>query len=224
MSGAARPLTPVGVFGGTFNPVHYGHLRSALELVERLDLTRLHLMPCAVPPHREAPSCSAEDRAAMVELAVAGEPRLCCDTRELGREGVSYTIDSLLHLRSEVGHGHSLCLVMGCDAVHNINTWHRWRELLEVAHIAVIARPGWHIPEHGEVADWLAQHRVEGAAVLHERAAGGLLLQELRPLAISSTEIRDLLAKGRSARYLLPEPVLDYIQDRQLYTRGQTHA
>lgn len=217
MSSAPSRLVPVGVFGGTFNPVHYGHLRSALELVEHLGLEHLRLMPCAVPPHREAPSCSAGDRAAMVELAVASEPRLRCDTRELARNGVSYTIDSLLELREELGAGHSLSLVMGCDAVLKINTWHRWQELLDIAHIVVIARPGWHFPRSGEVARWLEEHRGAGAEVLRSEAAGRILVEELRPLSISSTEIRDLLAAGQSARYLLPEPVLDYIQDRKLY-------
>ena len=117
MSQALSPLIPVGVFGGTFDPVHYGHLRSALELSERLGLGQLRLMPCAVPPHREVPACSAEHRAAMVALAVAAEPRLSCDSRELRRDGRSYTIDSLIEMRAELGAGHSLCLVMGCDAV-----------------------------------------------------------------------------------------------------------
>lgn len=217
MNSAPSQLTPVGVFGGTFNPVHYGHLRSALELVEHLGLDHLRLMPCAVPPHREAPSCAAADRAAMVELAVSSEPRLRCDTRELERAGTSYTIDSLLQLRGELGEGHSLSLVMGCDAVLKITTWHRWEELLEVAHIVVIARPGWHFPQQGGVADWLEAHRVPDPKVLLSAAAGSILVEELRPLSISSTEVRELLAAGQSARYLLPEPVLDYIQDKQLY-------
>ncbi len=217
MSPAAGQLLPVGVFGGTFNPVHYGHLRSALELVEHLGLDHLRLMPCAVPPHREAPSCCAEDRAAMVELAVASEPRLRCDTRELKRDGVSYTIDSLLELREELGEGHSLSLVMGCDAALKINTWHRWEALLDSAHIVLIARPGWHFPRRGEVAEWMQAHRAADAEVLRSHRAGSILVEELRPLAISSTELREMLADGRSARYLLPEPVLGYIQDRQLY-------
>jgi nicotinate-nucleotide adenylyltransferase len=207
----------VGVFGGTFNPVHYGHLRSALELVEHLGLDHLRLMPCAIPPHREIPGCSAVDRAAMVELAVASEPRLSCDTRELDRDGISYTIDSLLELREELGDAHSLSLVMGCDAVLNITTWHRWEQLLDVAHIVVIARPGWHFPDKGEVANWLEAHRAAGKDVLVTAAAGSILVEELRPLAISSTEVRQLLAEGQSVRYLLPEPVLDYIQTKQLY-------
>ena len=217
MSRASAPLAPVGVFGGTFDPVHYGHLRTALELVELLQLQQLHLMPCAVPPHRELPSCAARHRAAMVELAVAGEPRLVCDSRELGRAGVSYTIDSLVELRRELGEGHSLCLVMGCDAVLGITTWHRWQELLDWAHVVVIARPGWQLPVAGPVADWLRQHRLADRRPLRERPNGGTLIEELRPLAISSTEIRRLLAAGRSPRYLLPQAVLDYIQTHKLY-------
>ena len=216
MSEARAPLSPVGVLGGTFNPVHYGHLRSALELVERLQLQQLRLMPCAVPPHREAPGCSAEHRDAMVQLAVAGEPGLACDSRELRRAGKSYTIDSLIDLRDELGDDHSLCLVMGCDAVLGIDSWHRWGELLDWAHIVVIARPGWHLPQSGTVAEWLVAHRLPAAAA-RQRPAGGIIVEELRPLAISATEIRDLLAAGRSARYLLPEPVLDYIQSHHLY-------
>ncbi|GAB5451082.1 MAG: nicotinate-nucleotide adenylyltransferase [Halioglobus sp.] len=210
-------VAPLGVFGGTFNPVHFGHLRSALELVEKVGLQRLGLMPCAVPPLREAPGCSAAHRAAMVELAVAGEPRLYCDARELARDGKSYTYDSLLELRSEEGPGRSLCMVMGCDALLAINRWHRWRELLSVAHIVVIARPGWSFPDSGEVGEWLAQHRAPTAGALHAAAAGSIVIEELRPLAISSTEVRELLAAGGSVRYLVPESVLEYIEHNKLY-------
>lgn len=208
---------PVGVFGGTFNPVHYGHLRSALELAERLQLQQLRLMPSAQPPHRSAPECSAAHRTAMIELAVKGEPRLACDDRELQRAGKSYTIDSLIELRGELGAGTSLCMVMGCDAVLDIATWHRWEELLDWAHIVVIARPGWELPSTGEVAQWLKDYRVEDPQSLRQSPAGCIAIAELRPLAISATEIRDILAAGKSARYLLPQSVLDYIQTNKLY-------
>ena len=211
-------LSPlVGVFGGTFNPVHYGHLRSALELVERLQLEQLRLMPSASPPHRDAPECSAERRAAMVELAVTGEPRLVCDAREMQRPGKSYTIDSLIELRGELGAQQGLCMVLGCDAVQDIATWNRWQELLDWAHIVIIARPGWQLPRAGELAQWLKTHQLESPELLRQRPCGGIVIEELRPLAISSTEIRDLLASGRSARYLMPQSVLDYIQTHTLY-------
>jgi nicotinate-nucleotide adenylyltransferase len=211
----------VGVFGGTFDPVHYGHLRSALELVERLQLEQLRLMPCAQPPHRAVPRCSAAHRAAMVELAVAGEPRLACDLRELNRPGKSYAIDSLVELRAELGEQCGLCMVMGCDAVLDITQWHRWRELLDWAHIVVIARPGWRLPRTGEVAQWLDSGRVEDSSALRQRPAGCIAIEELRPLPISSTEIRALLAAGHSARYLMPQAVLDYIQTHKLYRQTQ---
>jgi nicotinate-nucleotide adenylyltransferase len=153
----------------------------------------------------------------MVELAVAGEPRLACDSRELQRSGKSYTIDSLMDIRRELDAGQSLCLVMGCDAVLAIDNWHRWQELLDWAHIVVIARPGWHLPQAGVVAEWLESHRLVSVDELRQKAAGGIIIEELRPLAISSTEIRDLLAVGQSARYLLPEVVLDYIETHNLY-------
>ena len=218
MSGG--PLSSVAVFGGTFDPIHYGHLRSALELIECLGLEQLRLMPCAQPPHREATTCTAAQRAAMVELAVVGEPQLMCDTRELQREGLSYTIDSLIELRSELGDDKSLSLILGCDALLKIDSWYRWQELLSWAHIVVIARPGWCLPHSGPVAQWINQHSQQDVGCLAQRAAGSLLIMELRPLDISSTEIRELIAKGRSVRYLLPESVLDYIEEHRLYLQA----
>ena len=219
MSITGAPHPPLeGVFGGTFNPVHYGHLRSALELVEGLQLERLRLMPSARPPHRAAPQCSAEHRAAMVELAVALEPRLICDARELHRSGKSYMIDSLIELRGELDAESGLCMVMGCDALLGITKWHRWQELLDWAHIVIIARPGWELPRTGEVAHWLTEHRLDDRSELRQRPTGGIVIEELRPLAISATEIRQMLEAGQSARYLLPQSVLDYIQTHQLYS------
>lgn len=210
-----RPLE--GVFGGTFDPVHYGHLRSALELVERLQLQRLRLVTSARPPHRDEPRCSAAHRAAMVALAVAAEPRLESDDRELRRPGKSYAIDTLAELRGELGADVGLCMVMGCDAVLGITTWHRWQELLDFAHFVIIARPGWALPRTGEAARWLRQYRLDDHSELRQRPAGGIVIEDLRPLAISSTEIREGLAAGLSPRYLLPQSVLEYIQAHQLY-------
>jgi nicotinate-nucleotide adenylyltransferase len=217
LSQAQQAVAPIGVFGGSYNPIHIGHLRSALELVEKLGLEQLRLMPCAVPPLRDEPECSASDRAAMVELALSDEPRLVCDTRELKRSGKSFTIDSLAELRAEVGDARSLCMVVGCDAVLQINRWHRWQELLELAHIVVIARPGWTLPEEGEVANWLRQNAMQEGQSIAAAPAGRIVIEELRPLPISSTEIRELLRAGRSPRYLVPQGVLDYIATHNLY-------
>lgn len=217
---SSKLFIPVGVFGGTFDPIHCGHLRSALELSERLELAQLRLMPCATPPHRQSTDCTAPQRAAMVELAVAGESRLVCDTRELQRSGPSYTIDSLIELRQELGEQTSLSLIMGCDALLDIGSWHRWKEILDWAHVVVIARPGWQLPEHGPVAQWIEDNRLSAGDGIKQRAAGGILIEELRPLTISSTEIRAMLGSGRSVRYLMPESVLDYIEQHRLYRKS----
>jgi nicotinate-nucleotide adenylyltransferase len=217
LSRASALLAPVAIFGGTFDPVHNGHLRSALELAERLQLAEVRMMPCAVPPHRESPERSAQNRAAMLALAVQSEPLLSCDRRELKRDGPSFTIDSLIELRQELGEQRSLCLIMGCDAVLGITCWHRWEELLDWAHVVVIARPGWQLPEGGAVADWLGANVCTDPDVLRGSSAGRVLIEELRPLPISASEIRQILAGGKSPRYLLPKSVLDYIAKNELY-------
>ena len=216
MTGPASVSGPLAIFGGTFNPVHLGHLRSAVELVERLELDELRFMPCALPPHREAPGVDAATRAALVDLAIAGAPRLACDRRELEREGPSYTIESLLSLRAELGTARPLLLVMGSDALAGLPGWHRWEELLDHCHIVALARPDAALPAGGPVADWLARHEV-AAEALRARPAGGVHLLKLRPLPISATEIRGLVQSGRSARYLVPDPVLAYLERHGLY-------
>lgn len=216
MSGSEQSA-PLAIFGGTFNPVHYGHLRSALELVEHIALAECRLMPSAQPPHRDVPVCSAEHRAAMVELAVQGEPSLVCDRRELERDGPSFTVDSLRDLRREEGEHRSLIMVIGCDALLGLPGWHRWESLLEYAHVLVIARPGWSLPATGDIAAWLDEHQTTEVETLKKQPAGKVYIEALRPLDISATEIRRLLESGKSARYLLPEQVLDYIDTHQLY-------
>ncbi|MFN2288431.1 MAG: nicotinate-nucleotide adenylyltransferase [Chromatocurvus sp.] len=215
MTGAARS-GGVAIFGGTFNPIHHGHLRSAVELPEHLPVAGLRFMPCALPPHREPPGISARQRAAMIELAIEGESRLSCDIRELERSGLSYTIDSLCSLRQEIGPRRSLILVMGCDALLGLDHWHRWQELLQHCHIVAIARPGWEWPTRGELADYLASRRVT-AETLSQAPAGGVCTVSLRPLPISATEIRSLLQSGLSARYLVPDAVHTYIHQHSLY-------
>lgn len=208
---------PLGIFGGTFNPIHHGHLRSALEVREQLGLERLLLVPAASPPLRDAPSVSAAVRADMVELAVATEPGLACDRRELSRSGPSYTYDTLAGLRDESGAARSLCLVVGTDTLEQLDRWHRWRELTALAHLVVIARPGWKMPVSGAVGEWLAERSAADRGALHEAPCGSVLSLELRQLPISATEIRDMIAAGRSPRYLLPDAVWDYIQRTGAY-------
>ncbi|MBU3069780.1 nicotinate-nucleotide adenylyltransferase [Aestuariicella sp. G3-2] len=212
----ASKLQSLGLFGGTFDPVHYGHLRMALEFKQRLVLDEMRLLPCHVPPHREAPGRSSEDRAAMVRLAVADCPDLSVDERELKRDEPSYTVETLAELRRELGDHVSLCWCVGMDSLVNLNRWHRWRELLDLAHLVVAARPGWSLPQQGDVAEWYQQHQVT-PETLHSRSAGGVVIVEQSLLDISATSIRELIAAGQSPEFLLPDAVRRYIEDNRLY-------
>lgn len=207
---------PVGVLGGTFDPVHYGHLRPALELLETLGLGEVRFIPCRVPVHRGAPSVTAEQRLELVRLAIIGQPGFVVDDRELRRPGPSYMVDTLSSLRRELGDA-PLCLIVGGDAFRELNTWRRWQELTDLAHLVVMQRPGASLVLPSALEAFVATRRVDKARLLHERPAGSILLQPVTQLAISATQIRDLLARGQSVRYLLPDPVLAYLHDRALY-------
>ncbi len=205
-----------GVYGGTFNPIHLGHLRSAQELFERLPLTHLRFVPAKLPPHRDEPSVSAEHRAAMVEAAIAGDKRLSCDRRELARQGPSYTVDTLASLRGELGAEQPLALVMGCDAFLGLESWYHWQELPELAHMVVMARPGQVLPETGAVAALLKDRRALPASLV-ESPAGSVCTVELTPWPISSTEIRALLQSGKSVGSLIPAGAEQYLRAHRLY-------
>lgn len=206
----------IGVLGGTFDPVHHGHLRFALEAVEALRLRVLKLVPARVPPHRPVPAAAPEDRLAMLEAAVAGACALEVDGRELARPGPSYTVDTLAELRAEHP-GEPICLCLGADAFRGLHTWHRWREILALAHLAVARRPGERLPARGAIAALLQGAHVEGPEGLAARLAGGVVLVDLPGLEVSATRIRALLAAGRDPRWLLPDPVLEIIRERGLY-------
>lgn len=213
-------MKPLGIFGGTFDPVHFGHLRPALELKEQLGLESVRLIPCNSPPHRGQPHASAEQRHAMLELAIAGEPDLLLDGRELERPGPSYMVDTLRSLRQEFGEARSLCLIIGGDAFLGLPSWYHWQKLVQLAHIVVAHRPGWILDEaslDAPLQQLLQQHRLDEAQQLCNAPAGGVLLQVVTQLAISATEIRQRVTTGGSANYLLPQPVWDYIRQQNLY-------
>lgn len=213
-------LPSVAMLGGTFDPIHIGHLRSALELRERLRFEQVRLVPCHLPPHRAAPGASAPQRLAMLELALAGETQLCADARELQRAGPSYTFDTLSELRAELGAHYSLSLIMGADAFAELESWHRWRELLQLAHIVVMARPNCVLPSSGELAELLRTYRAEPAA-LQQKTCGAIVVVELTPLPIAATDIRAQIGAGRSPRYLIPDAVWRFIREHALYRFSQ---
>lgn len=207
---------PIGILGGTFDPIHHGHLRLAIELYERLDLERIHLIPSAYPPHRESPSASAELRLAMVEAAIAGVEGLVADDRELRRAAPSYMVDTLHSLREEFPE-RSLCLILGMDAFMGLPQWHQWERLIDYAHIVIVQRLGKLLPMSEVIRDFLNARQVTELQELERHKAGKIFIQEIPMLTISATQIRALLSVGRNPRYLLPEHVLDLINTHQLY-------
>lgn len=209
----------IGILGGTFDPVHFGHLRAALEIRQQLGLQEVRLVPCRTPPHRPQPLASATQRVAMLEAAIRNHPGLRIDTRELEREGPSWTLDTLVSLHQELG-GQSVCLLLGLDAFHGLSTWHRWHELLDYCHMVVMTRPGASLPEQGELADFIGLHRVLDAAALQQHSTGLLLFRGITLLDISGTSIRKQLATGQDPGYLLPDPVIDIIFRDGLYATG----
>ena len=206
---------PIGILGGTFDPIHYGHLRPALELLEGLDLAEVRFVPCRIPVHRGLPQITAEQRLELVRLATAGQAGFVVDDRELRREGSSYMVDTLASLREDFGEA-PLCLIVGADAFRELHTWHRWRELSRFAHIVVMQRPGPPKPFVPVLKEFIAPRRADPAA-LRRQIAGGILFQPVTQLDISATHIRALLARGQSPRFLLPEAVLARIHERALY-------
>lgn len=217
-----RATPPVALLGGTFDPVHYGHLRLADEVRTALELPDVRLVPAGDPPHRAGPEASAADRLAMLNLAVQGFPGLSVDARELARRGKSYTVLTLEELRAEDA-ARPILLLLGADAFHGLPTWHRWREILALAHVVVVARPGSEL-EHGLPAaladDWTRRLTLD-PRLLKDTPAGAIYRQAVTPQPIAATAIRAQLARGdegvAAVRELLPPAVLAYIEQRHLY-------
>lgn len=216
---ALDAVRPVGVFGGTFDPIHVGHLRLAEEMAEAIGLDRVLFVPAGQPPHRSAPRTAARHRLEMTRRAIAGNPRFASDDREIRRAEPSYTVDTLTSLRGELGEDRPLWLLLGADAFLGLPGWHQWQRLFALAHIAVAERPGAPVLQSDALPESLraevaARQVADGSAA---GPAGSVLLRRMTPLAISATAIREALARGCSARYLLPDSVLDYIGENQLY-------
>lgn len=219
-TGARRPAgRPIGILGGTFDPVHVGHLRAAIEMRDALDLAEVRLLPAHVPPHRPQPAASAEHRLALLRLAVRGVPGIRIDERELGRAGPSYTVDTLSELRAELG-ARPLCLLVGEDAFRGLSTWHRWQALFDLAHVVVMQRPPMpNAPDLPAVlAKFVAGRVAHSPSALAAAPAGLVWRQAIPPLDVSATRIRALLRAGHSARFLMTDSCLRYIRGHHLYT------
>jgi nicotinate-nucleotide adenylyltransferase len=213
----------VGILGGTFDPIHFGHLRMAQELADALNLAEVRFIPAATPPHRVQPSISAQHRLEMVRLAIANNPKFVLDQRELQRaeqdsNTPSYTIDTLISLREDLGEEIALHLLMGSDAFLGLPVWHRWEELLDYCHIIVAHRPGFAVTENmpallKTVWDKSATTQITD---LSQKNAGNILMQTITPLDISATQIRADIRNSRTPRYLMPGCLIEYIDKNRL--------
>jgi len=217
---------PLGLLGGTFDPVHYGHLRLADDVQNALALSEVRLVPAGDPPHRGEPRASAVDRLAMLDLACQEFPGLTIDPREIRRAGKSYTVLTLEELRVE-DPGRPLLWIIGADSLLGLPQWHRWRELFELAHLIVAERPGVTLEAalpQALAAEWNAR-LVLDPADLRQRPFGAIYRQRVAPQSISASAIRAAIARGAAstARGLLPDGVLAYIEHNGLY-RAHPHS
>ncbi len=214
---------PIGILGGTFDPIHNGHLRIAQEALEQCELAQVRFVPCGTPPHRPAPKAPAKSRWEMVRLALNSHPDFQVDVHEIFRTDPCYTVDTLTALRTELGAQQSLCLILGGDAFLQLHTWRDWKRLFDLAHIVVLQRAGC-LPLGNAMgsADAALQEEYRtrlapGAKALHESPCGTIFVADMPALEISSTDIRRRCAEGKNVRFLTPDVVANYINTNSLY-------
>lgn len=211
-----KSIKTIGLLGGTFDPVHNGHLRMALELYQQLQLDEVRFIPCQQPVIDKSAQVSAEHRLAMLQLGIQQQTGFKIDTRELNRSTPSYSIDTLISLRTELEDA-ALCFIIGSDSLINLPRWHRWQELINYAHLIIIPRPDHNVPSTGILAEFIKHHQITDPVLLKEKTAGFLYVAPFTPLMISSTYIRQQIQTNLSPRYLLPDEVLSYIKQNNLY-------
>ena len=211
---------PLGIFGGTFDFVHFGHLRLAEEAIGQLGLGAVRWIPAGQPPHRGAPQVTAQQRLEMVLRSTAGNDRFSVDAGEVAAAAPSYTVPTLERLRAELGGDRPLVLLVGADAFAGLTAWHRWRDLFALSHVAVAHRPGFPVEVASlphELATEFGDRRLPGAGGLRVAPAGGIVTFAMTQRAISATQIRAVLASGGSPHYLLPDAVIAHIHQHHLY-------
>jgi len=215
------PPGPIGLLGGTFDPVHFAHLRLAEEALERLTLAQVRWIPSGQPGHREQPVASTADRVAMVKLAIAGHPRFQLDEADAWSQQAVYTVNTLERLRSELSEQIPLVVIIGADQLRALDTWREWKRLFDLAHIAVAERPGYPVAQANLPPQVAAQYanRKAAPAGLSQAPSGRIVLFPMAGLDISASACRETIATGRSVRYLLPDAVLDYIASHRLYSQ-----
>jgi len=212
-------MEPLGIMGGTFDPVHFGHLRLAMEALEALGLDKVRWVPSGQPGHRNDPTTTALHRVEMVRLAIAGETRFTLDIAETRTSDPTFTINAFKRLRAELGAHKPLVMILGMDSFLSLPTWRAWTELFDLAHFPVGERPGFALSAQTMVSGLALEYARRAASLEAARAApaGAIMTFPMTPLDISATDLRERFARGASARYLLPESVLAYIGAHRLY-------
>jgi len=207
----------IGILGGTFDPIHYGHLRTALDVQQRLALDEVRFIPCGEPPHRVAPIAEPLQRLAMVRAAIAGQDRFVADDRELRRDGPSYMVDTLSSLKNDFK-DESLCLILGTDAFNGLAQWHQWQKIFDLANIVVMKRP--EVDGKAKINKHLfsqIKHRLVDADVLNKKQNGAICFIPVTQLEISATMIRQQWQQCNDIQFFLPDSVLRLIQQQNIY-------
>lgn len=214
--GLKNSSAPLVLFGGTFDPVHYGHLRCAEEARRKLGVATVSLIPAGQPAHRGRPRASTAQRLAMLQLAIKEFPNLSIDTREIERDGPSYMVDTLKDIRQQWPH-RPLLLLIGQDAANHLDGWYRWLELFELAHIVILTRPAANLAYSQELADLIKKKQVSTADEMWASPAGHVFCLQVAAIDISATMIKSIIRLGRAPRGMLPAAVLTYIDENELY-------
>jgi len=220
MSNSGSPL--VGIFGGTFDPIHYGHLRVAEEIVETVGLQKMYFVPAGMPRLRHSPVASSQHRVEIVRLAIQKNPDFVLDEREIYRDGVSYSIDTVREFKQEFGEEVRLCFILGADAFIKLPEWNNWKELFNLCHFIVSTRPGYSLTLikellSKELREECSQRWVSNTESLRKDTSGLIFIASTTMLDISATSIRAHIAAGRSVRHLVPSVTVNYISENKLY-------
>ncbi len=217
---AGRDRGVLGIFGGTFDPVHFGHITLVSALLQKFDFEEIRFLPCREPPHKQATHAGAQHRLHMLNLIAGSTPGLVVDDRELRRPGPSYTVDTLREIRGEAGTDCALVLILGLDAFLQFCTWHEYDQILSICHIMLLRRPGYALEDTGCERELLSQHGTNEISVLHQAPCGNIFFSAEKEIEISSAAIRQCIAGGGQPRYLLPGTVWNYIRSHGLYRQA----